>query len=161
MNIKKAIKISYVFGLLALLFALWFRVSVVKADTTDNTTENLSPFTSEEEKTVQDLLEEGGLSLEQHEQLLNAGRRFLDENENVLTSTPTDADFDTNTYLTYGLDEEWIDSSTTIQSALNDIYRMILSIRNLLVVLIAGLIICWVHKMLKNIIARITKGGVK
>lgn len=156
---KKLIKYVYIFGLIAMFAGVLLRVTVVKADEleTENSTEL---FTSEQQESID---KANHLTDQDHRNILDASQKLLDsfgEIPETNRATSTDADYDTNTYLTYGIGEEWIDSSTTIQSALNDIYRMILSIRNLLVVLIGGLIVVFVHNSMKKIIQRLTKGGV-
>lgn len=151
--------IVYTFALVVFIIGVLFRVTVLADQVTseDKTTEI---FTSEEAEAVTKLLNEGGLSSEDHEKILEAGRRYLEQNQDFIASS-TDSDFDTNTYLTYGIDQEWFDSTTPLHQMYNDIYRMILSIRNILLILICGLIIVFVHGSMKKIISRITKGGIK
>lgn len=156
---KKLFYICYTFALIAFLFGVVFRVTVL-ADQVTSEEQTTEIFTSEEAEAVSKLLNEGGLSSEDHEKILEAGRRYLEQNQ-VLVATSTDSDFDTNTYLTYGIGQEWFDSSTPLYQMYNDIYRMILSIRNILLILLCGLIIVFVHSSLKKIISRITKGGIK
>ena len=110
-----------------------------------------SPEVTEEATT------EDHLSDEELDHILKVSQQFLDKHPELLeeAASPTDADFDTSPYMTYGLDEEWIDSTTTINSALNDIYRMILSIRNILLIFFFAFVIYWFEKMLHSIINRL------
>lgn len=156
---KKLIKFVYFFGLIAMFAGVILRVTVARAaeTETDNSTE---VFTSEQQESID---KANHLSDQDHRNILDASQKLLDSFGDIpetKRATSSDADYDTNTYLTFGIDQEWIDNNTTIQSALNDIYRMILSIRNLLVVLIGGLIVVFVHNSMKKIIQRLTKGGV-
>lgn len=151
--------VVYTFALVVFIIGIFFRVTVL-ADQVSSEDQTTEIFTSEEAEAVTKLLNEGGLSNEDHEKILGAGRRYLEQNSQ-LVATSTDSDFDTNTYLTYGIDQEWFDSSTPLYQMYNDIYRMILSIRNILLILMCGLIIVFVHSSLKKIISRITKGGIK
>lgn len=156
---KKLIKFVYIFGLIAMFAGVILRVTVVKADETE-TDSSTEVFTSEQKESID---KANHLTDQDHQNILDASQNLLDSFGDIpetKTATPSDADFDTNTYLTYGIDEQWIDNTTTVQSALNDIYRMILSIRNLLVLLIGGLVVVFVHNSLKKIIQRLTKGGV-
>lgn len=151
--------IVYTFALVVFIIGIFFRVTVF-ADQVTSEYQTTEIFTSEEADAVTKLLNEGGLSNEDHEKILEAGRRYLEQNHEFIASS-TDSDFDTNTYLTYGIDQEWFDSTTPLYQMYNDIYRMILSIRNILLILICGLIIVFVHASMKKIISRITKGGIK
>lgn len=156
---KKLIKFVYLFGLIAMFAGVILRVTVIKAAETE-TDSSTELFTSEEQESID---KANHLTDQDHRNILNASQKLLDsfgDIPEVKTATSTDADYDTNSYLTYGIDEEWIDNTTTIQSALNDIYRMILSIRNLIVLLIGGLVVVFVHNSMKKIIQRLTKGGV-
>lgn len=149
--------IVYTFALIVFVIGVFFRVTVL-ADQVSSEDQTTELFTSEESEVVTKLLNEGGLSDEDHEKILEAGRRYLEQNQDLIASS-TDSDFDTNTYLTYGIDQEWFDSTTPLYQMYNDIYRMILSIRNILLILICGLVIVFVHGNMKKIISRITKGG--
>ena len=153
---KKRLFIVYMFGLVALIVGVFLRVTVVAH--ADETTTEL--FTSEEEQTVNQLLNEGGLTPDQHQQLLNAGRRFLEENQ-LATSTDALEEFDNHDYLTFSSDYEYIASTDSLLHAFNEMCRLLLSIRNLLLVLICGLVVVFVHSSMKKIIQRLTKGGVK
>lgn len=146
----------FILSMIGLIIVSYNSIVLASSGTDDNiTTENLPSssenlFTSEEEESIK---KADSLSDEDHTNILNASQKFLDSID-VELSTNTDADFDTNSYLTYGYDYNWIDNNSSIYSALNDIYRMILSIRNLLLVLICGLFIFWVHKSFNIIINR-------
>lgn len=156
---KKLIKYVYIFGLIALFAGVLLRVTVIKAAENDSDS-STELFTSEEQESID---KANHLTDQDHRNILDASQKLLDSFGDIpetKIATSTDANYDINTYLTYGIDQEWIDNTTTIQSALNDIYRMVLSIRNLLVVLIGGLIVVFVHNSLKKIIQRLTKGGV-
>lgn len=92
--------------------------------------------------------------------ILDRSHEWLNNNSvpEVATASNTDADFDTNPYLTYGLDQEWIDNTTPVSSALNDIYRMVLSIRNVLIVIAFLLVAFWFDKKLHSIINKLFGG---
>ena len=148
---KKLIKYVYIFGLIALFAGVLLRVTVIKAAENDSDS-STELFTSEEQESID---KANHLTDQDHRNILDASQKLLDSFGDIpetKIATSTDANYDINTYLTYGIDQEWIDNTTTIQSALNDIYRMVLSIRNLLVVLIGGLIVVFVHNSLKKII---------
>lgn len=156
---KKLIKFVYLFGLIAMFAGVILRVTIVRADEIETET-STEVFTSEQQDSID---KANHLTDQDHQNILDASQKLLDSFGDIpetKTATPSDADFDTNTYLTYGINEQWIDNTTTVQSALNDIYRMILSIRNLLVLFIGGLVVVFVHNSLKKIIQRLTKGGV-
>ena len=157
MEIKKLIRICYFMGIIALFLGVFCRVTICKADET-TTQSSTEIFTESEEQVVNQLLNEGGLTPEQHEQLLQAGRRFLESNQ---LATSTDAVYDDSDYLTFDKSYQYFNESVTNNQALSSIYRLLLSIRNLLVMLICGLVIIFVHNSIKKIISRITKGGIK
>lgn len=130
--------------------------TVVKASevSTEDTTE---VFTSEQQESIE---KANHLTDQDHQNILDASQKLLDSFGDLPdVATSTDADFDTHAYFTYGLDQEWFDSSTPEYKMLDDIYRMILSIRNCIVVLIIGLVCVWVHKTVKSIILSFGKGG--
>lgn len=104
---------------------------------------------------------EDHLSQEELDHILRVSEQWLKNNTvpEVQTATSTDADFDTHAYFTYDLDQEWFDETTPEYKMLDDIYRMILSIRNCIIILIMGLLVVWVHKMVKSIILSFGKGG--
>lgn len=103
---------------------------------------------------------EDHLSDEELDHILKVSQQYLDKNADYLAeiASSTDADFDTNTYMTYSFDDEWIDNTTSINSALNDIYRMILSIRNILLLFFFGFVIYWFDKKFHSIINKIFGG---
>lgn len=148
--ITKDKKIIYIIAgmiLFALFFGFICRLTVLAADVPETDSVSTSETTTEDH-----------LSDEELEHILNVSKQFLENNEFPETATSTDADFDTKPYLTFGLDQEWIDNSTPVTSALNDIYRMILSIRNLLVVIACLLVAFWFDKKLHSIINKLFGG---
>lgn len=134
----------------AVLFGLVCRITVLAAS---------DPATSTEEVTTED-----HLSDEELEHILKVSQQWLDNNpvpelKGIVTASDTDADYDTAPYLTYGLDQEWIDDSTSLSSALNDIYRMVLSIRNILLVFTCIFVIYFFDKKLHSILYKLFGGG--
>lgn len=134
----------------AILFGLVCRITVLAAPP-----EVEDSATSESETTTED-----HLSDEELEHILRVSQQFLDNNEfpEVGEASPSDADYDTKTYLTYSYDDEWIDQNTNINSALNDIYRMILSIRNILLLFLFAFCIYWFDKKFHSIINKLFGG---
>lgn len=141
--------------ILSAFFGLFCNLIVkAKEGTSEDTTEL---FTSEEQESID---KANHLSDQDHRNILNASQKFLDSLGDLPeVATSTDADFDTHAYFTYGLDQEWFDSDTPEYKMFDDIYRMILSIRNCIVVLIIGLVCVWVHKTVKSVILSFGKGG--
>ena len=109
---------------------------------------------------------------EDTEKLLNATGAWLKANapdstetssEDATTevATSTDAEWDPRPYLTYPLDQRWIEDSDTVQKGLDDIYRMLLSIRNIVLVFFGGCFLVWCHKTLKGVVYRLNGRGLK
>lgn len=144
---RKIIYIVVGMILFALFFGIICRVTVLAADAPESDPVSTSETTTEDH-----------LSEEELEHILNVSKQFLENNEFPEMATSTDADFDTNPYLTFGLDQEWIDKDTSVNSALNDIYRMVLSIRNVLVVIACLLVAFWFDKKLHAIINKLFGG---
>ena len=129
----------------ALCFGLFCRYTVLAAPS--------DPKQSTEATTTED-----HLSDEELEHILKVSQQFLDNNEFPEAATSTDADYDIRPYMTYDIDEEWIDNTTSVNSALNDIYRMVLSIRNILLLFFFAFVIYWFDKKLHAIINKLFGG---
>lgn len=141
--------------LVALFFGLACRITVLAAPSPD-------PAASETEVTTED-----HLSQEELDHILRVSEKFLEKNGlDSDQATPTDAaeeeentvDYDVNTYLTYPLDEHWIDENTSLNSALDDIYRILLSIRNLILLFFFAFCIYWFDKKFHAIINKLFGG---
>lgn len=140
--------------LVALFFGLACRITVLAASP--------DAAASETESTSED-----HLSQEELDHILRVSEKFLEKNGlNSDQATASDAveeeentvDYDVNTYLTYPLDEHWIDENTTLNSALDDIYRIILSVRNILLLFFFAFIIYWFDKKFHAIINKLFGG---
>lgn len=132
----------------ALVFGLVCRITVLAAPPED-------PAASQDSTEV---TTEDHLSDEELEHILRVSEQWLRNNPVPEVATSTNADYDTNTYLTYSYDDELIDSNTSVNSALNDIYRMILSIRNILLLFFFAFCIYWFDKKFHAIINKLFGG---
>lgn len=142
--------------LVALFFGLVCRVTVLAAPSMD-------PAASETDVTTT----EDHLSQEELDHILRVSERFLEKNGlDPDQATPSDAaeeeensvDYDVNTYLTYSLDDHWIDENTSLNFALDDIYRILLSIRNILLLFFFAFVIYWFDKKFHAIINKLFGG---
>lgn len=124
----------------AAVFGLFCRFTVLAAS---------DPDQEEEEQHYTD---------EELNEILNRSQEWLNNNPVPEVATKSDADYDVKPYLTYPLDQEWIDSNTSVNSALNDIYRMVLSIRNVLLLIACLLVAFWFDKKLHAIINKLFGG---
>lgn len=113
---------------------------------------------SDQEVSEEEVTTEDHLSQEELDHILRVSEQWLKNNPVPEVATSTDPDYDTSSYMTYPLDLEWIDDNTSVNSALNDIYRMLLSIRNILVLFFFGFVIYWFDKKLHAIINRLFGG---
>lgn len=129
--------------LFAFIFGLICRNTVLAKESSESTTED-------------------HLSDEELDHILRVSQQWLDKNgysdEELASSTDAGIDFDTSNYFTYDYDQEWIDKDTSVNSALNDIYRMILSIRNILLVFFLAVVVFWLDKKLHAIINKLFRG---
>lgn len=143
---KKIIYIIVGMILFALFFGLICRVTVLAA---------ADPATSTEATTT-----EQHYTDEELDRMLEIGRQWLADNPLPERASSTDAsiDYDVNTYMTYPIDERWIEDDTSINQALDDIYRMILSIRNILLIFFLAFVAYWFDKKLHSIINKLFGG---
>lgn len=141
--------------LFALFFGLACRMTVLAASPDAAASETESTTT------------EDHLSQEELDHILRVSEKFLEKNGlDPDQATPSDAaeaeettvDYDVNTYLTYPLEEHWIDENTSINSALDDIYRLLLSIRNVLLLFFFAFCIYWFDKKFHAIINKLFGG---
>lgn len=146
-NDKKIIYIIAGMILFALFFGFICRVTVLAAAA--------DPATSTEATTT-----EQHYTDEELDRMLEIGRQWLADNPVPERASSTDAsvDYDVNTYMTYPIDERWIEDDTSINQALDDIYRMILSIRNILLCFFLAFVAYWFDKKLHSIINKLFGG---
>lgn len=164
---------AVVFGLVCRFYIL---PVYAKEDTTEVTSQTTTEFTytSEEQEILDGLLQGELPELEDPDdvdQVLNVTGKWLDINapkntkivgeELTETASETDADWDPTPYLSYSLEDRWIEDSDTVQKGLDDIYRMLLSLRNCVIVFMAGCFLVWAHKSLKGVVYRLNGRGLK
>lgn len=158
--------------LFAVLFGLICRLYIIPSYAKEDDTTELTTYeyTSEQQEILDQVLngEKPDINTpDDTDKLLDATGAWLRANGDITTeqstetATETDADWDPEPYLSYGLDQRWIDDSDTVQKGMDDIYRILLSIRNLIIVLIGGLMLVWAHKMLKGIVYRLNGRGLR
>ena len=120
-----------------------------KADETTEEITTESIYTSEEQEALEKAKH---LSDQEHEDILNASSKFLDSIDSSMLATPSNANYDNNFYLS---SDEAIFSNTDQTFVMLDyIYRMLISIRNCLLLFFFSVVCVWFHKNLKNIISR-------
>lgn len=101
---------------------------------------------------------EDHLSDEELDHILRVSEQWLKNNPVPEVASSTNAYYDINSYMTYPIDEDWIDDTTSVNSALNDIYRMVLSIRNILLCFFLAFVLYMFEKKLHAIINRLFGG---
>lgn len=139
----------------AMLLGMFLLLSInSKADETteDITTESI--YTSEEQEALDKAKH---LSDQEHDDILNASSKFLDTLDSSMLSTPSSASYDDNFYLSS--DEAIFTNTDQTFVMLDYIYRMLISIRNCLLLFFFAIVCAWFHKNLKNIISRFSGRG--
>lgn len=161
---------ALIFGFVCRVYVIPSHAQEIEAEDTSETT--VYQYTSEEQEVLDHLLNGEDPVLEtpeDTERLLNATGAWLRENTSqeeessseTETASSTDADWDPRPYLSYPLDQRWIEDSDTVQKGLDDIYRMLLSLRNCALVFMGGLFIVWIHKMIKGVVYRLNGRGLR
>lgn len=125
--------------LFAFIFGLICRNTVLAKELSENTTED-------------------HLTDEELDHILKVSEQWLENHPELVVASPTDPDYDTSSYMTFSISDNWIDDNTSVNSALNDIYRMILSIRNILLIFFFAVVCFWLDKKLHSIINKLFRG---
>ena len=138
--------IMLIVGVLMLL-SMFLILSVPVSAKEETTTESI--FTSEEQEAIEHA---NHLTDQEHEDILNASQKFLDNIDPEMLATSTDA-YDNNFYLSS--DQMVFEQNESLVVIFDAIYRMLISIRNILLLFFFGVICAWFHKMFSRIIQRL------
>ena len=131
-----------------MLLSMFIILSIPVSAKEEETTENL--FTSEELEAIE---KANHLTDEEHDRILNASNKFLNSLDTSLFETSNSSHYDNHFYLSSS--EMIFDSNESDIVILDAIYRMLLSIRNILLLFLCGVICAWFHKMFSRIIQRL------